>query len=174
MTRSPWGCRRAPRRAEGHPRCPRSLRSLSGPVFLRLPARGEPPPPSWRPGPLETESGPCPRAPLFPHPFPWSWLSDPREAPGGEVALRGRESNARVERKGRWRGRRQPSVRAPAAGGRAGGETRAPAAPSADPGEQVLLRKAPALGDDGRTSPPPRVLSASGAPTPVPVPGCAG
>lgn len=177
-----WAQRRAPLGGAGGPRAgrrgtrgARARCALSpGPAFPS-PARARGAPASkLETRPSGAESGSCPRAPLFPHPFPRSWLSDPQEALGGEVALRGRESNAWVERKGQWRGRGQPSVRAPAAGGRAGGETRAPAPPSADPGEQALQRKAPALGDDRRTSPPPRVLSASGAPPPVPVPSCAG
>lgn len=158
------------RRRGGAEVAPRSPRALPGPAFRRPPARGEPPPRSWRPGP-RAQSGPAPGASS---PSPGSPGS-----PGSALGPRGgagwRRRGPPLEAgdqmpgcSGRQRGGAAGSptsahVRVSAAGG-GGRETRAPAAPSADPEEPARRREAPALGDDARTSPPPGVLSAPGAP----------
>lgn len=172
----PLGVPAGPAPGGGAPAAPAlAALSLRVQLFLRPPARGEPPPPSWRPGPLAPRAGPAPGRLFSLTRFPGLGSRTPRrrwvgrwhfEAGNQMLGSSGRDSGGAAGSPASGPRRR--------AGGRAGGETRAPAPPSADPGEQALQRKAPALGDDGRTSPPPRVLSASGAPPPVPVPSCAG
>lgn len=157
----PRGCRQA----SAGERCTRRARSR-GPAF---------PPPAGAQGAPASKLETRPPGASFPSPASRvsplgpqggaGWGRWHYEAGSQMPGLSGRDSGGAVGS--------QASGPRPPAGGREGGETRAPAAPRADPGEQALRRKAPALGYDGHTSPPPRVLSVSNAPQSVPSPSCA-